>query len=75
MTERPARKVFSRPPDDDAELDAWAESFANALLDRPSVGSERAALGDREADHGLLHPGGGGSPGQPLRLSLPSPDE
>jgi hypothetical protein len=30
--ETPARRVFSRPPDDDAELDAWAERFASALL-------------------------------------------
>ena len=32
MTERPARQVFGRPPDDDVELDAWAESFAHSLL-------------------------------------------
>ena len=32
MTERSARPVFSRPPDDDAELDAWANDFVNAVL-------------------------------------------
>jgi hypothetical protein len=32
MTEKPARPVFSRPPDDEAELDAWADDLAIVLL-------------------------------------------
>lgn len=32
MPDRPTKPVFSRPPDDEAGLDAWAESFVNALL-------------------------------------------
>ena len=59
MEESPQRPHLGRPPDDDAELDAWAESFANALLGPRSVESKRAALRDREADYGLLDPGGG----------------
>jgi hypothetical protein len=32
VTEKPAKPVFSRPPDDEAELDAWAESFVDCVL-------------------------------------------
>ena len=32
MTKKQTKPVFSRPPDDEAELDAWAESFARAIL-------------------------------------------
>jgi hypothetical protein len=32
VTEKPARPVFSHPPDDGAELDAWANDFVNAVL-------------------------------------------
>jgi hypothetical protein len=39
--EGPAKPVFSRPPDDEAELDAWAESFADTLL-----GTARRSAGE-----------------------------
>ena len=41
MTERSARPVFSRPPEDDAELDAWANNFVNAVL-----GAEEQIIGE-----------------------------
>jgi hypothetical protein len=41
VTERTPRPVFSRPPDDDAELDTWANDFVNAVL-----GAEEQVTGD-----------------------------
>jgi hypothetical protein len=41
--ERSERLVFSRSPDDDAELDAWADNFAVAILD-----SEEQQVGKRD---------------------------
>ena len=32
MTDRSATPVLSRPPDDEAALDAWANAFVNAVL-------------------------------------------
>ena len=32
MARRSPKPVFSRPPDEEAELDAWVESFARAML-------------------------------------------
>jgi len=39
-TDRSARPVFSRPPNTEAELDAWAESFVNAVLCEPTRHAE-----------------------------------
>jgi hypothetical protein len=42
MTERQSPKpVFSRPPEDGAELDAWAESFVDAILGPQPEGTDR----------------------------------
>jgi len=32
MEERPPRPILGRPPNDDSELDAWADDFAAAIL-------------------------------------------
>jgi len=48
MTESPPKSVFSRPPDDEAELDAWADSFAAALLDVDD--NDRASPPDGRTD-------------------------
>jgi len=39
MTEKPAKPVISRRPDDEAELEVWAESFA-AVLGEPTRRAE-----------------------------------
>jgi len=47
MTTKQTKPVFSRPPDDEAELDAWAESFVNAVLDADkSAGGEPTPRAD-----------------------------
>jgi len=40
MTESPAKPVFSRPPDDEANLAAWADSFPRAILGDPTKHSK-----------------------------------
>ena len=47
MTERSEGPVFSRPPDDDADLDAWANDFVNAVL-----GAEEQVTGDGSPPEG-----------------------
>ncbi len=49
MTERPSVPVLSRPPDDDAALDAWAENFAAMLLNSREVATD-AALDQGDED-------------------------